>query len=157
MVENCYNFFKDEMKKPYIEEETDSSLIADHALISLTKIIQAYPDELKNPDVLKFWFERLPIWDASKICDVVYSFLADLLEEQNPAILNEENFERIIELVLENAFSAFMEDSTSIRFAALFQDMCQNPCYAELMQSAYCSLSNNKDKIVFNKLLSYQE
>ena len=134
--------------------EQDYSLIADHALIALTKIITTYPDVLKTPEVLSFWFDMLPIWDAANICDIVYSFLAQLLEEENPAILNEENFQRIIELVSSNAFSDFMSNETSIRFSNFFKNMFQTPGYNELMQSAYASLRNDKDRLNFDKLLS---
>lgn len=154
-IENCYNFFKEEMLKPYIVDQ-DFSLIADHALIALTKIIMYHPKELKKPDVLSFWFEMLPIWDASDICDLVYAFLASLLEEGNPYILNEENFERIITLISSRAFSDFMEESTSIRFSNFIKSMAQTAGYSELMQSAYNSL-NESNKTVFNKLLNYPE
>ncbi|OHS98961.1 hypothetical protein TRFO_34693 [Tritrichomonas foetus] len=154
-VHNCYLFFKQEMNKDYMVEQ-EFSQITDHALIALTKIIIKYQAELKNRNVLSFWFEMLPIWDASDTCDIVYSFLATLLEEKNDAIFNEDNYERIVSLITSSAFSDFTKEATSIRFSRLIKEMALNPNFAEMTQNVYNTL-NPTHQETFMRLLNYQE
>ena len=154
-LESCYRFFHEEMNKQYIVGKEFSS-IADCALVALTKVIMHSPQLMQNQEVLGFWLEMFPIWEPSDQADLVYGFLATLLEEKNPNIFNSQHFDRIINLISTYAFSDFMKIETSIRFSRFIKEMVSNPNYAQLTQNCFNSL-DPKCQNCFIALVNFNE
>ncbi|KAI6241840.1 Importin-5 [Aphelenchoides fujianensis] len=83
--------------------ETEEGVEATENAISAVSKILKYNSSAFNPaDVIPSWIEWLPIWDDAEELPYVYDYFCDLVEQNNPHVLGENNSKlgRVFEIIL---------------------------------------------------------
>ena len=79
----------------------------------------------------------LPVWEDNPTSDYVYQFLARLLENQDPVVMNNDDYLIIaFHNIIANTSTDIISDTTLERLFIAIRKISQNPTHAEVLQIA---------------------
>jgi hypothetical protein len=93
----------------------DDEGISDHALIAFTKFLRANIGHLDTDVALHSWANCFPLWGAPDDCDVVFQFLADVLDDGNGDCFGPDWLGEVIQNIIAGEIQGQISSQTGIR------------------------------------------
>ncbi|CAI7575972.1 unnamed protein product [Penicillium bialowiezense] len=102
----------------HAQSRTEENVFAtENASASIAKILHYNPSKVQAPqDVVATWVETLPITYDEEAAPYAYSFIAQLIEQQNPAIFAKAD--RVFGFIVQALEAATLQGQTAARVAA---------------------------------------
>ena len=98
----------------------NSTSVSDMALFVLTTLIRRNPDVLATREGISLWFSCFPVWNPYiPYTNRIFLYLAELLEQHQPELLEPEVIEEWISYVCPVLGCNFMSSDTESRFIKL--------------------------------------
>ncbi|KAF2869193.1 armadillo-type protein [Massariosphaeria phaeospora] len=104
--------------------DDDDVFATENACASIAKVLQFNPTKVQNwQDVAAAWIDTLPVTNDEEAAPFAYSFLAQLIEQQNPAVFAQ--VPKVFTLVAQALEAETLSGNTASRVVTATKALCQ--------------------------------